>query len=60
MNWRERLERDLPAISGDPARDDEIREELGDYCVSRCAELERGGTSRAEAERRVLMRRRPV
>jgi predicted permease len=54
MDWRDRLRRALPVISGDAARDDEIREELAQHCADRFEDLRRAGIEPVEAERQVL------
>ena len=63
MDWRDRLRAALPAPSGDPARDEDVREELAQHCADRYAELVRSGCEPADAERAVMaeireMRRR--
>jgi predicted permease len=50
MHWRTRIRAALPD-SGDPARDEDVREELAQHCADRYAELLRAGTPHDEAER---------
>jgi putative ABC transport system permease protein len=50
MDWRAKVRSALPA-SGDPDRDDDVREELAQHCADRYAELRRAGTPPDDAER---------
>src|SRR5688572_21761614 len=54
MDWREIARTHLPDITGDPARDEEIAEELSQHLALRFEEERRGGASDDEARAAVL------
>ncbi|MEZ5315828.1 MAG: ABC transporter permease [Vicinamibacterales bacterium] len=54
MDWRERVAARVPRITGDAARDAEIRDELAQHCADRVAELCRRGLASDAATARVL------
>ena len=54
-DWRAEVARALPAITGDPKRDAEIREELAQHCAERAADLHREGVPPPDVRSRTLV-----
>jgi hypothetical protein len=52
MDWREYVRRQLPDITGDAARDDEIVEEIAQHLAARCDEIRGSGATEPEARAR--------
>jgi putative ABC transport system permease protein len=52
MDWRDYVRHELPRITGNPARDADIVEELAQHLASRFDELRAGGVGEEEAQRR--------